>query len=152
MKDMVSLEDIFNMMIDLEVMGNKLYMEMQLLTTDDELAQLFGKLAQQEEAHKNLYETYKRANIAPNVKAVNRDNHKYLSAMLSGTHHFLKENNEVKDFDQGFRIAVNLEKDTLLFLTELRQIMDPAYEEILESIMNEERGHLKFLYEYLVEK
>lgn len=151
MNDIIRLEDIFNILIELESMGNKLYMEMQLLTSDNKLIELFGTLAQQEEAHKALYEKYKKANIAPNAKVVSADYQRHMSALLAGTIHFIKEHNDTKDFNHGFKIAINLEKDTILFLNELKQVIDPAYNDILDNIIDQEHSHLQFLYKYLEE-
>ena len=149
MRESFSLEDIFNVMIELETLGNRHYINMQLLTSDLKLKELFGILAEQEMAHKALYTKYKKANIAFNATGADEEYQSYIDALLAGTVRFLKESREIKDFDHGFTIAVNLEKDTILFLTELRRIIDPAYFEAIDGITEQERSHLKYLYSYL---
>ena len=63
MREVFTLEDIFNVMIELETLGNKHYIEMQDMTTDLELKLLFSQLATQELAHKELYTKYKNMDI-----------------------------------------------------------------------------------------
>lgn len=149
MRETFSLEDIFNVMIELESLGNKHYIEMQLLTPDLKLKELFGLLADQEIAHKKLYTKYKNANIAFNATDVDDEYFSYIKALLDGTVRFLASSKNIKDFDHGFTIAVNLEKDTILFLSELRRLIDPIYYEAIDGIADQERSHLKYLYSYL---
>lgn len=149
MQETFSLEDIFNVMIELESLGNKHYVEMQKLTSDLELRELFGILAQQEVAHKALYTKYKAMNIAFSAEGADEEYRSYMDALLKGTVRFLAESREIKDFNHGFEIAVNLEKDTILFLSELRRIIAPEYYEAIDGITEQERTHLKYLYRYL---
>lgn len=148
MRETFSLEDIFNVMIELESLGNKHYNQMQLMTEDLRLKELFGLLAKQEVAHMELYTEYKNKNIAFNATGTDDEYTSYMDALLAGTVRFLKDSSEFKDFDHGFEIAVNLEKDTILFLTELKRVIDPAYYDAMDAIADQERSHLKYLYEY----
>ncbi len=149
MQETFNLEDIFNVMIELETLGNKHYIEMQLLTTDLKLKELFGLLATQEKAHKKIYADYKKMNIAFNATGTDNEYMAYMSALLKAAVRFLEESEEIKDFDQGFNIAINLEKDSILFLTELRRIIDPAYYEAIDQITDQERTHLQYLYNFI---
>lgn len=148
MRETFSLDDIFNVMIELETLGNKHYIEMQLLTEDLQLKDLFGRLATQETAHKKLYTEFKAKNIAFSATDADEEYKAYMDALLKGTIRFLEESREISDFEHGFNIAINLEKDTILFLTELRRIIDPAYYESIDNITEQERQHLKYLYSY----
>jgi len=149
MRETFSLEDIFNIMIELETLGNKHYMEMQTMTTDLKLKELFGQLAQQEVAHKELYTKYKNLNITFEATNADEEYVSYMDALLAGTVKFLNASREIKNFDHGFDIAINLEKDTILFLSELKRIIEPSYHESIDTILDQERSHLKFLYNYL---
>lgn len=149
MQETFSLEDIFNVMIELEDLGNKHYTEMQLLTQDLELKQLFGILASQEIAHKEIYIKYKNTNITFETSKADSEYQAYIDSLLKGTIRFLKASREIKDFEHGFDIAVNLEKDTILFLSELRRIIEKNYYEAIDNILNQERSHLQSLYNYL---
>ena len=64
MREVFTLEDIFNVMIELETLGHKHYVEMQEMTDDYKLKELFSLLATQEFKHKEIYTKYKNMNIA----------------------------------------------------------------------------------------
>lgn len=149
MQDTFRLDDIFNIMIELETLGNKHYIELQLLTTDPKLKDLFGLLATQEMAHKELYTKYRNMNIAFNEIDADDAYISYMDALLEGTFRFLETSKEIKNFSHGYDIAIHLEKDTILFLMELRRIIDPAYFDALDTIIIQERAHLQYLYDYL---
>lgn len=148
MREVFALEDIFNVMIELETLGNIHYVEMQEMTDDLQLRELFGLLATQEIAHKELYKKYKNMNIPYERNLVNEEYTLYMDAMLKGTIKFLEESKDIKSFEHGFNVAINLEKDTILFLTEIKRLLDSQYHEAIDNITDQERDHLKALYEY----
>lgn len=148
MREVFTLEDIFNIMIELEDLGHHHYIEMQAMTDDYKLKELFGILATQETAHKKLYTKYKNMNITFERNAVSEDYEAYMDSLLKGTVRFLEQSKEINSFEHGINIAINLEKDTILFLTELRRIIDKQYHEAIDNITDQERKHLKSLYDY----
>lgn len=148
MGEIFALEDIFNVMIELESLGHKHYNKLQTMTDDLTLRELFKHLACEELDHKELYTSYKKKSISFSTSKVDNEYMDYIAALLKGTIQFLNNSQEIDSFDQGFDIAVNLEKDTILFLSELRRIIDSAYYDAIDNIMDQERAHLKALYEY----
>jgi len=44
---------------------------------------------------------------------------------------------------------VNLEKDTILFFSELKRVIDDYYLDAIDNILNQERNHLRSLYAYI---
>jgi len=148
MREVFTLEDIFNIMIELETLGHKHYLEMKDMTDDYKLKELFDLLATQETAHKELYTKYKNMNIAFEESKADDEYKAYMDSLLKGTVRFLEASKEINDFEYGFDIAINLEKDTILLLTELRRIIDTSYHEAIDNITDQERNHLKALYNY----
>lgn len=59
MNEVFSLEDVFNVMIELESMGSVHYSNMKNMTDNSKLIVLFDKLSKQELAHKELYTRFK---------------------------------------------------------------------------------------------
>jgi rubrerythrin len=152
MHEIFALEDVLNVLIELETLGNKHYTEMATLTEDYELKKFFELLAKQELAHKALYTSYKELHIAFESGGVTDEYKAYMDSLLKGTVKFLETSNEVKDFESGYNIAISLEKDTLLFLSELKQIIEKSYHEVIDNVMDQERGHLKALYDFKLRK
>jgi rubrerythrin len=121
---------------------------MATLTEDHELEKFFIVLAKQELKHKALYISYKDQHIPFKSSGITEDYYAYMDVLLKGTVKFLEVSKDVKDFEAGYDIAINLEKDTLLFLGELKHIVEESYHEVINNVMDQERGHLKALYEF----
>lgn len=148
MSELFSLEDIFNIMIELETLGNKHYLKMKEMTEDIKLKYLFGSLAKAELAHKKLYQDLKVEIISFKHEKVDQEYREYIQALLSQTVKFLDASCSACDFETGFNIALQLEKDTILFLNELRALVEPSYYETIDRVIKEEQSHLKALYDF----
>ncbi|BEP29240.1 hypothetical protein [Helicovermis profundi] len=148
MREVFALEDIFNVMIELETLGNIHYDNMKGLTDVLSLKVLFESLAKQEFAHKKLYEKYKKEIISFNSDKVDDEYRAYMDVLLEQTVKFLSESREVTNFQNGFDISIQLEKDTILFLNEIRLLIDSSYYESIDRIISQEKGHLRALFEY----
>lgn len=148
MSELFSLEDIFNVMIELEAMGNVHYSKMKDMTSNAKLKVLFEQLAVAELSHKEIYETFKSNVINFNQEKVNQEYQEYMDVLLKQTIRFLHESSNISDFETGFEIAVRLEKDTILFLNELRSIVDASFYEALDHVISQEQSHLKALYQF----
>lgn len=148
MKESFTLEDIFNVMIELESLGSVHYSNMKSMTDNSSLIILFDNLSKQELAHKKLYTKFKSDIITFLTEKVDDEYTAYMNCLLAQTISFLNENREITDFEKGFNIAVQLEKDTILFLNELKSIIDPSYAGALDQIISQEKAHLRALHEY----
>lgn len=148
MAEQFLLEDVFNVMIELETMGNQLYAQMSQMTNHAKLKLLFEKLSEVELAHKELYLSLKKEIITFNREKVNDEYKSYIAAMLKETITFLNQNQNVTKFEDGYKVAVRLEEDTILFLSELRQIVDSGFYVVIDEIIEQEKMHLKSLAEY----
>ncbi len=148
MQELFSLEDVFDVMMELETLGNQHYLEMEKLTSDYQLKALFNGLAKQEMTHKELYAKYKNLHISFETNQLTLEYKDYMDALLKGTIHFLKGSKEIRDLKQGYEIAINLEKDTILFLGEIRGILDSTYYAAIDEVLNQEKSHLKALYKW----
>lgn len=148
MREVFTLEDIFNVMIELESLGHGHYNKMKELTDVAALKVLFDKLATQELAHKELYTKFKKEIVSFNNEKVDDEYKGYMDALLEQTVKFLNESQEIDDFDKGFQVSIQLEKDTILFLNEIRGLVDANYFVAIDRIIAQEKSHLKALYEY----
>ncbi|MBS3994987.1 MAG: hypothetical protein KGZ33_04265 [Alkaliphilus sp.] len=148
MSELFSLEDIFNIMIELESMGNEHYSYMSDTTNNAKLKVLFKQLAEAELAHKELYEQFKTESISFSHEKVDKEYKAYIEVLLNQTVQFLNESRVISNFEKGFSISIQLEKDTILFLNEIRSIIEASYHEAIDKVITQEKGHLKALYEF----
>lgn len=148
MAEQFLLEDVFNVMIELESLGNVLYAQMSKMTNEAKLRLLFEKLSEVELAHKELYMGLKQEVVAFNREKVNDEYKAYMTSLLKETIRFLTQNQNVTKFEEGYHVAVRLEEDTILFLNALRQIVDSGFYVVIDEIIEQEKMHLKSLAEY----
>lgn len=142
------LEDLLNVLIQLEETGQKHYLRMANMATTPKVKDLFELLSKQEGKHKVIYEGYKTAFTNQTLNDVTDEYKAYVKVTLENTIKFLEAHKSIDHIEEGLKTAINLEKDTLLFLNEMKKILGRKKEEEIERLMDEERGHLAFLYNY----
>lgn len=148
MQEIFSVEDVINVMIELETRGNEHYLSLSKQTQIETLKKLFMNLANAEQKHKLRYENLKKEILNFEHEDLSDDYEAYILSLLKQTIRFLNETRTQMNVDEGFRIAIQLEKDTILFLMELKSMIGQQFDADMEQIISEERGHLKLLYQY----
>ncbi len=148
MQESFLLEDLMELMIGLETAGGQHYRTMAGLTDDMKLKALFELLAKQEDGHRVLYRKIK-ADALPFASVVEDPEYsEYLTLLLKNAFSFMGESEVPFSYEAGYQKAINLEKETLLILSEMERIVLPVFHETLKIVTAEERRHLKYLYEY----
>ncbi len=67
--------------------------------------------------------------------------------MLQKNIKFLNKVATPEDLEASVCQSVQLEKDTILFLLEMKKIIEDHHQKEIDKIIDEERKHLKYLYE-----
>lgn len=148
MQESFTMEDLIGLLIGLETKGGLHYKKMAELTMDRELRDLFRQLALQEEKHLKFYEGL-RDNELPFADSDGDGEYQaYLFCLMKETFSFLNVEETEVEFEEGYEQAVRLEKETLFLLNEIERIVLPAFRPTLQSIVEEERKHLRFLQTY----
>lgn len=145
MSEKFILEDLLNGLIELEDTGNKLYTSLSEKTLNEDVSKLFAGLADQEMKHKELYQSYKMSLVPKEV--VDEDYLSYIKVMLQKNIQFLNIIKAPNDYEKSICQAVQLEKDTILFLIEMKKIVQSHHQTEIDEIISEERKHLQYLYE-----
>lgn len=148
MQEIFSIEDVINVMIELETCGNEHYLSLSKQTQSEELKNLFLNFANAEQKHKLRYENFKKEILNFEHENVSDDYEAYMLSLLKQTIRFLNETRNQINVEEGFLLAIQLEKDTILFLMELKSMIGQQFNADMEQIISEERGHLKLLYQY----
>ena len=148
MQEIFSVEDVINVMIELETRGNEHYLSLSKQTQIETLKKLFMNLANAEQKHKLRYENFKKEILNFEHENVSDDYEAYMLSLLKQTIRFLNETRNQINVEEGFLLAIQLEKDTILFLMELKSMIGQQFNADMEQIISEERGHLKLLYQY----
>jgi len=139
------LEDLLNALIELETEGAQLYSELSEKVENQKVADLFSLLAKQEVKHKELYQSYK-LKLIPR-ESVDEDYLSYIKVMLAKNVKFLNTAAAPENLEASVCQSVQLEKDTILFLLEMKKIIEDHHQDEIDQIIDEERKHLRYLYE-----
>ncbi len=149
-----SAEEALKLAIGVEESGRKFHEEMASETEDQELADLFEKLAAEKVKHKEnlesiLGETKTEQGEDLSSKLYGKLEDTYLEA-LAGSKVFTSANEKVraakeaKNRNKLVSIAISLEKDTMLFFYEiLDKAKNSEDREIIENIIEAEKEHIK---------
>ncbi len=119
MSEKFILEDLLNALIELEETGNKLYTELSERVENTKVSDLFSLLARQELKHKEIYQGYKLSLIAK--EQVDEEYLSYIKVMLQKNIKFLNKVATPEDLEASVCQSVQLEKDTILFLLEMKK-------------------------------
>lgn len=142
MREVFILEDILNGLIALETHGNALYLNLAERAKDLETRNLFGELAAQELRHKEIYTGFKdKLTLKTEIEDDYRD---YLNELIRSNIHLERMDVNAYGYGEALEIGIQLEKDTILFLSELKTILSEKKTEI-ETLVQEEKKHLQHL-------
>lgn len=149
------IEDLFNAIIALESIGHRNYKRLSEHTSDFKLKQYFTTLSEMELKHRDIFEKLKGDVVTFPSTVISAEYHQYLQSLLAHTLRFVKlfevqmVNPDVyEDFDLAFDLAVDLEKDAILFLSEMKMLLPNYQAQVLNQLLDEERSHLAYLYAY----
>jgi rubrerythrin len=149
---MFSLREIIDMAIQIEKNGESYYRSALEKTNDPSLKSLLVFLADQECKHAQWFEEFKKrvkvSTEAGEVAEIDRE----LLQRLVGNQRFSLNGVDVAQLDsvkQLLEVAVELEKDTILFYQMLQAFIDdPDTLKGLNEIIAEENRHIEILNEY----
>lgn len=147
---MINMKRIFELAIKIEEMGYTFYQKVVELEVMDYLKPLLSKLANDEVNHKKTFE-----NLILKLKVSNL-------ASLKVTDSFVKnlEKLEAEIFDSNLiertvksftkatdviNFAISREEITIKYFSDIRPFLEPNNKLAIESIINEEKEHLKSL-------
>ncbi len=152
--------EVVRMAIRIEENGLKFYSDASKATKVPKLKELFESLAQEEKLHINVFSDIK-ASIPDDAVAEGFDPYiaeatLYLKAMADTevfTHpdegRLLAE--KIFDEEAALNLAIDMEKDSLLFYYEMRNMIRDKDVGVIESLIEQEKDHLKKLTAHLEE-
>jgi len=135
----------------IEVNGAAFYRQVAAQAEDRDVKLLFEDLAQQEERHHRLYGRMLQG--APDTELSGPDVDGYQdymasalsSALLGGPEKGMERAKSATDEQQAIAAALAFEKDTLLFFSDLLNMVPESHRAAIEGIIEEEKGHVRQL-------
>lgn len=116
---------------------------------DKESEEFFTFLADQETHHESLYKKLSsKMDDNQGIDEEYDDDYKAYIQNLIDQSFNLDSSNVGDDLIDIYRFAIWLEKDTILFIKEVRTIIPNFEPELLDKVEKEERGHIKLIQQW----
>ncbi len=151
MNETFALNDLLKCLVELERAGQCVYGALaKAHVRDPELYKLFCELASWEKRHEEFYAGYlaEFADAADSALAADPDYLEYLRSLVQSATHVLDLVKEpADDTAAALGMALQLEKDTVLFLNEVIPHVPPTFSAagVLQQILREERRHVAII-------
>lgn len=145
--------EVYKIAIEIEENGKKFYEQSQGVIDVPEVKKLFAELAQQEVDHKRRFESLMAQlppeSTTPTVWDPENELDKYIK-MMADEHVFVSgvkdQLAQVKDARSALKMAMEFEKDSVLFFLSLEEAVAGQKDQaLIKTLIKEEQGHLKRL-------
>lgn len=142
-------EEIIEIAVQMEESGKLFYEKAISLAEGDKLKEVLTYLAQEEAKH---VQDFSKLGESINYSFLPNESYpgEYEDYVRSLVNSHIFKLTEVEDLIKGIknnkdilRIAISFEKDSIVFFQELKNMGNKAASEVLEKLIDEERGHIK---------
>jgi rubrerythrin len=147
---LLSGADIVDLALQTETRGEVFYREAEKLSTTPEARELFSYLADQELQHKLIFSRLGGAIVETEVETAEwQEALEYIDATVGQT--FFADKAPIRSIPAGSSVremierAITFEQQTLLFFYTLRDLVQPVNRALIDSIVAEERTHVRRL-------
>ncbi len=150
MRSQFQPKDLLETLVKLEQNGQKFYEEMAKKFSDDKKnREFFEFLADQETHHEALYKSLsEKIDKNQEIDKEYDDEYKaYIQSMIDQIFNF-DSSNVGDDPIDIYRFSIGIEKDTILFIKEVRTIVPEFEPELIDRVEAEERGHIKLIHQW----
>lgn len=150
MRSQFQPKDLLESLVRLEQNGEKFYRRMvQKFSNDKESSEFFNFLADQETHHEALYKNLsQQIDDNQSIDEEFDDEYKAYIENLIDQIFNLDSSKVGNDTIDIYRFAIGLEKDTILFIKEVKSILPNFKPELLRKVEAEERGHIKLIQQW----
>ncbi len=140
--------DLIDLAIRIEVEGERFYRQAARLATNEEAQKLFTLLANEEIAHRRVFEGLVPAQMMPDIVP---ETWEQATAYISDTvdrSFFRNADAPIRQVPDGsslsdmLRSAIAFEQQTLLFFSTLRDLVEPSSRPMVDTIVAQERDHV----------
>lgn len=142
-------EEIIEIAIQMEKSGKLFYEKAISIAEGDKLKEVLTYLAQEEEKHVQDFSKLGESinyHFLPN-ESYPGEYEDYVRSLVNSHIFKLTEVEdlikEIKNNKDILRTAISFEKDSIVFFQELKNMGNKAASEVLEKLIDEERGHIK---------
>jgi len=146
--------EIYQFAIKMEENGERFYRHAAKITEDEEARYLFNFLADEEVNHKKIF-----SELLSKIKPFEPDERypgeymEYLRDLLDNRAVFSKKKLDaefqvVKDTLSALNFAINREMDSILYYSEMKNLVEKSQQNAIDRIIEEERKHFAKLSDF----
>ncbi|MFW5981068.1 MAG: ferritin-like domain-containing protein [bacterium] len=152
MQDKYNAVEVIEMAKDIEKRGQNFYSNQAEKAEDQQLKDLFLKLAADEKDHYHRFEQLSKV-ISEATKqeaeyVYDPDVSAYLEAIIEFSIFPADETVAIEDMEEAIRLAIYAEKDSILFYQEMLSQNKDQTATVLKQLIKEEKKHLLELVKY----
>jgi rubrerythrin len=147
--------EVFKIAVEIEENGKRFYEQSLSCIDDPEVKQLFEELASEEVQHKKKFQSMlaelPKEAAAPTVFDPDNQQAQYIR-MMADQHVFARSESvdtkvcELKDMRDALRLAIDFEKDSVIFFLSMQEATDSKKgKELVNLLVKEEQEHLRRL-------
>ena len=143
--------EVFDMAIETERAGKAFYLAAAAAATDPEIKKIMEYLADAEAHHEIVFRKMKtESNLEAPVETYDGERDEYIDALLHSR--VLRDEatglqavRDLKQDQDALDFALAFEKDTILFMFEMREVLPASEGEKMDVLIEQERGHVRLL-------
>jgi rubrerythrin len=135
--------------VEIERKGRAFYLRLAEAAQSEKSRELFEYLAAEEAKHEEIFATLKDklGDIELPAWATQNEYMTYIQGIIESHTLFAddvveKQMTVLKDEKDAIKMAIGFEKDTMLFFTEMKELVPPSDREAVKQCIDEERLHL----------
>ncbi len=141
--------DIFQFAIRMEENGEKFYNYAASIAKDPKVYGIFTRLASEEIKHRKLFaDMFSKIDTIMPKESYPGEYMTYLQNSIDGkvfSTTATKELAEIKDVVAALDFAIGRELDSVLYYSEMKKYVTASAQDLLEQVIEEERGHVVIL-------
>src|SRR6056297_3880507 len=135
-------KSFLNIFVTMEEQATKHYAELAENAPDDKAKALFERMAKEEEKHKEMYKKLLNK-YGDKMEAEFDDEEADYAELLVKTAVTEKhEDDKKKKYGDALKMAEQMERDTLLFVTQMREMYPDVAKKEMKAVLREEKKHL----------
>lgn len=146
--DTMSVEGIIDLAVKIEKAGQKFYSSLAIFEYNEKIKDLLVLLAGEEAKHITAFENLGKVlkDDSSSAGSCSRDYADYLNCIVRA-HMFFNMDLEDADYKvdtarETLELALKFERDSIMVFQEMKEVVGAAGKEVLEKLIDQERGHI----------
>jgi len=135
-------KSFLNIFVTMEEQATKHYAELAETAPDDKAKALFERMAKEEEKHKAMYQKLLKKYGDSMEAEFDNEEAEYAELLIKTAVTEKHEDDKKKKYGDALKMAEQMERDTLLFVTQMREMYPDVAKKEMKAVLKEEKKHL----------